>query len=56
MGALDDNDVARVQSLVQGPWMYVRMDCGHVIALEAPEVEAREISAWYERVVAGVNA
>ncbi|WP_319430531.1 alpha/beta hydrolase [Mycobacterium sp. RTGN5] len=53
MGALDDDDVARVQSLVTGPWAYIRMDCGHVIALDAPDVEAREIVAWYDRVVAG---
>jgi pimeloyl-ACP methyl ester carboxylesterase len=51
VGALDDDDVARAQSLVPGPWTYVRMDCGHVIALDAPESEAREISAWYDRIV-----
>ena len=47
VGALDDDDVARVRSLVRGPWTYVRMDCGHVIALDAPEAEAREIGNWY---------
>jgi pimeloyl-ACP methyl ester carboxylesterase len=52
VGALDDDDVARAQSLVQGNWTYVRMDCGHVIALDAPEAEAREIRAWYDRIVA----
>ncbi|MET0701466.1 MAG: alpha/beta hydrolase [Mycobacterium sp.] len=52
VGALDDDDVARARSLVQGSWTYVRMDCGHVIALDAPAAEAREISAWYRRVVA----
>ena len=52
MGALDDDVVARVKSLVRGPWKYVRMDCGHAIALEAPEREAAEILAWYDEVVA----
>lgn len=52
MGALDDDDVARVESLVAGPWKYVRMDCGHVMALEAPEPEAAEIATWYDEVVA----
>lgn len=46
MGALDDDDVARARSLVQGAWKYVRMNCGHAIALEAPAEEAREILAW----------
>jgi pimeloyl-ACP methyl ester carboxylesterase len=52
MGALDDEDVARAKSLVPGPWTYVRMDCGHVIALEAPELEAAEITKWYDEAVA----
>lgn len=51
VGALDDDDVARVRSLVQGPWTYVRMDCGHAIALDAPDLEARQIAAWYDEVV-----
>lgn len=46
LGALDDDDVARVRSLVRGPWKYVRMDCGHAIPLQAPEQEAREIVTW----------
>jgi pimeloyl-ACP methyl ester carboxylesterase len=50
MGALDDDDVARVAALVPGPWTYVRMDCGHVIALEAPEEEARLILGWYDEL------
>lgn len=50
MGALDDADVARVKSLVAGPWTYVRMDCGHVIALEAPNAEAAEITRWYDAI------
>ncbi|CAN5447284.1 hypothetical protein BH09ACT12_BH09ACT12_07430 [soil metagenome] len=37
--------------LVKGPWTYVRMDCGHVIALEQPEVEAQEILRWYAEQV-----
>jgi pimeloyl-ACP methyl ester carboxylesterase len=56
MGALDDDDVARAQSLVKGSWTYVRMDSGHVIALDAPEAEAREISAWYDDVSPAVTA
>ena len=52
MGALDDEDVARAQELVRGPWSYVRMDCGHAIALEEPEREAREITAWHLEVAA----
>jgi pimeloyl-ACP methyl ester carboxylesterase len=46
VGALDDKDVAHVQSLVRGPWKYVRLDCAHAIALDVPEREAREILAW----------
>jgi hypothetical protein len=45
-GALDDADVARAQSLVKGPWKYLHMGCEHVMALDAPEREAKEISAW----------
>ena len=45
-GALDDEDVARVRSLVKGPWKYLRMDCAHAIALDAPRKEAEEISTW----------
>jgi pimeloyl-ACP methyl ester carboxylesterase len=51
MGAMDDADVARAKSLVQGPWTYLRMDCGHAIALEIPEREAAEITTWYDEVV-----
>lgn len=43
MGALDDDDVKRVESLVKGSWKYVRMNCGHAIALDAPAKEAEEI-------------
>lgn len=46
MGALDGDDVARVQSLIRGPWKYIRMNCAHAIALDAPEAEAKEILAW----------
>lgn len=46
MGALTDEDVERVQGLVKGPWKYVKMDCGHAIAIDAPEEEAREIRSW----------
>jgi pimeloyl-ACP methyl ester carboxylesterase len=51
MGALDDNDVKRVQSLVKGPWKYVRLDCAHAIALDVPEKEAREILSWIDEYV-----
>jgi pimeloyl-ACP methyl ester carboxylesterase len=50
MGAIDDNGVRRVESLVPGPWTYVRMDCGHVMALEAPEAEAEEIDRWFDGI------
>ncbi|KAI0444915.1 Alpha/Beta hydrolase protein [Xylaria telfairii] len=46
MGALTDEDVERVKGLVKGPWKYVKMDCGHAIAIDAPEREAREIRSW----------
>ena len=51
LGALDDNDVARVRSLVKGPWKYVRMNCGHGIPMEAPVEEAREILSWIDEYV-----
>jgi pimeloyl-ACP methyl ester carboxylesterase len=51
MGAPDDNDAARVKSLVKGPWKYVRMNCGHAIALEAPVEEAKEILSWFDEYV-----
>lgn len=51
MGAMDDADVVRVRSLVRGPWSYVRLDCGHAIALEVPDREAAEIIKWYGEVV-----
>lgn len=51
MGAQDDADVARVKSLLRGAWTYIRMDCGHVIALDEPEREAAEILKWYDAVV-----
>lgn len=50
LGAMDDQDVERVRLLIQGPWKYVRMDCGHAIPLEAPALEAREILKWLEEV------
>jgi pimeloyl-ACP methyl ester carboxylesterase len=50
-GALDDNDVERVKSLVNGPWKYVRMKCGHAIAMEEPVEEYKEISKWVEEYV-----
>jgi pimeloyl-ACP methyl ester carboxylesterase len=48
MGALNDDDVARAKSLVKGPWKYIRMNCGHAIALEAPVEEVMEILSWVD--------
>lgn len=45
-GALSNEDVERVRGLVKGPWRYVNMECGHAIALDAPEREAEEIKTW----------
>ncbi len=53
MGALSDDDAARAGSLVKGPWKYVRMNCGHAIALEAPVAEAEEIVRWVDEYVKG---
>jgi hypothetical protein len=46
MGALDDEDVQRVQSLVKGLWKYVRVDNAHAIALDIPDKEAEIILNW----------
>ena len=51
LGALDDNDVERARSLVKGAWKYVRMNCGHVIAMDVPEKEAQEIITWTDEYV-----
>lgn len=48
LGAQDDNHVARVKALVKGPWKYVRLNCGHAVALEAPVEEAGEILSWVD--------
>ncbi|KAI0970493.1 Alpha/Beta hydrolase protein [Xylaria arbuscula] len=48
MGALTDEDAERVKGLVKGPWKYVKMDCGHAIAIDAPGEEAREIRSWVD--------
>jgi pimeloyl-ACP methyl ester carboxylesterase len=50
LGALTDEDVDRAKGLVKGLWKYVRMDCGHAIAIDAPEQEAREIRSWAEEL------
>ncbi|KAI1150280.1 Alpha/Beta hydrolase protein [Nemania diffusa] len=56
MGALTDEDVERVKGLVKGPWKYVKMDCAHAIAIDAPEEEAREIMSWAsEQGLTGVS-
>ncbi|MDR2535759.1 MAG: alpha/beta hydrolase [Treponema sp.] len=46
LGALDDNDVERIKTLVKGPWKYVKMECGHAIAMEKPTEEANIIINW----------
>jgi pimeloyl-ACP methyl ester carboxylesterase len=51
LGALDDQDVERARSLVKGPWKAVRMNCGHAIALDAPDQEAEEIRTWVKECV-----
>ncbi len=51
LGALDDQDVERVRSLVKGAWKYVRMNCGHAIAIAAPDEEAEEIIRWVDAYV-----
>jgi len=48
VGALDDNDVQRVQSLVQGSFECINMDCGHFIALEKPDIYIREVKRFAE--------
>lgn len=50
VGALDDNDVQRVQSLVQGGFECIKMDCGHFIALEKPDIYIREVKRFAERL------
>ncbi len=51
LGALDDQDVEHTKRLVKGPWKYVKMDCGHAIALDAPDQEAEEIRTWVKECV-----
>jgi pimeloyl-ACP methyl ester carboxylesterase len=43
VGALTDDDVERVKSLVPAKFDYVRVPSGHFIALEQPELENAEI-------------
>jgi pimeloyl-ACP methyl ester carboxylesterase len=51
VGALDDNDVEHIKTLIKGPWKYTRMKCGHVIALEAPTEESEEILKWVDEYI-----
>ncbi len=46
LGALSDEEVMRVKSLVKGSWKYVKMNCGHAIPLEKPIEESQEILNW----------
>ncbi len=50
MGAMNDEDVAKAKSHISAPFKYVRMDCGHAIALEDPKSEAKEILKWFEEI------
>lgn len=51
IGALTDDDVARVRSLVKGKFEYLRMDCGHNIPICQPDLEASEITKFVDKFV-----
>lgn len=48
LGAIDDEGVARVKTLVKGSWKYVKMNCGHAIPFEKPDEESKEIMNWVD--------
>ncbi len=48
LGAISDEEVARVKSLVKGSWKYVRMHCGHGIPIVKPDEESKEIIRWVD--------
>jgi pimeloyl-ACP methyl ester carboxylesterase len=48
LGAIGDEEVARVKLLVKGSWKYVRMKCGHGIPIEKPDEESKEIIRWVD--------
>jgi len=48
MGALTDDDVQHVKSLVKGSFKYVRINCGHYIAVEKPDEECKEIMSFID--------
>lgn len=48
LGALTDEAVARVKSLVKGRWKYIKMNCGHAIPLEKPDEESKVILDWVD--------
>ena len=49
LGALSDEEVARVKSLIKGSWTYVKMNCGHAIPFEKPDDESQEIMNWVDK-------
>jgi len=49
VGALTDDDVARVKSLVPARFDYVRLSSGHFIPLEKPELEYIEIRRFLDQ-------
>jgi pimeloyl-ACP methyl ester carboxylesterase len=49
LGAVDDDDVAKVKSLIGGPFDYLRVDSRHATPLDIPEREATEIRAFKTR-------
>ncbi len=49
VGAVDDDDVAKVGSLIGGPFDYLRVDSRHAIPLDIPGREAKEIRAFKAR-------
>lgn len=49
VGALTDDDVDRVRSLIGGPFDYVRLDAGHAIPIDSADREYQEILAFLDR-------
>lgn len=46
---MDDDDVAKVKSLIGGPFDYLRVDSRHATPLDMPEREDEEIRAFKAR-------
>jgi pimeloyl-ACP methyl ester carboxylesterase len=49
VGALTDDDVARVKSIIRTQFDYVRLPSGHLIPLERPELENTEIRRFLDQ-------